>query len=563
MIAPSHNSLCEEAEPYYYHFLFNESEESVPESIINHINQCQHCQQQLNQLKSVLSQAESQIEPEKMEGSSAIIEMLKLHFAYIAKSVTCRTVKPFLPTLLEPHLEIEMPTPITVHLVNCHQCSEDLETIRKLNLSRKQLRRLSQLFADEPDMKKVNCEQVHDNITVIVSMAFDETSEEVLKHVSICPHCCNLLYQHREAIREEHLHKKTDQKYFPCQNVSTTDIFDYVVPYGLAPSTDDYAKLRESLVSHLRTCPKCLAKMQQLHNTMYTIIERPESGVVTRFYIDQSAKTKAVSESDDTYAGFPIRVEVTGRENKVNTEQSDPVIDFTTALKQKVSVKKLKPLLKTAAAAAAVIFIAVALLLNIPSAKAITLERIYKVFKKVKNVHITSFTAGRSEPTQERWVSRTTNTYLLKTKKELVLWDTGNSIRKSKQVATGVIDTIPLSVDMVDEIKNKIAGFLGLVPFAGLSVVPKDASWSPVAGESLEAAVDIETYDLTWAEKTRDDSDVTCKWRVFVDLKTALPQKTELYDKLPTDNEYTLRSVKVIEYPSDSEMQEVIKEASF
>ena len=135
MIAPSSNSLCKQAELYYYDFLFNESYEPIPEFIINHINKCQHCQQQLNQLKGVLSQAESQVEPEKMQVSSAITEMLKLHFAYIGKPVTCETVRPFLPSLLEPALEVRIPTPITAHLDNCRRCSEDLETIQRLNQS--------------------------------------------------------------------------------------------------------------------------------------------------------------------------------------------------------------------------------------------------------------------------------------------------------------------------------------------------------------------------------------------------------------------------------------------
>ena len=53
------------------------------------------------------------------------------------------------------------------------------------------------------------------------------------------------------------------------------------------------------------------------------------------------------------------------------------------------------------------------------------------------------------------------------------------------------------------------------------------------------------------------------KWQFFVDAKTSLPQRTEYYEKVFTDSEYTLSSVMEIEYLSDSEMQFVLEETSF
>ena len=149
MVALNFNSLCKEAELYYYDFLCKEGHELVPEFVIDHIKQCQHCQGQLSRLTRVLSIAEGRIESEKGQVRSAITTMLKLHFAYIGKPVTCNIVKPFLPTLLDQALGIHIPTPIVTHVCDCQQCSEDLDIIRCLNLSRKQLCRLSQLFADK------------------------------------------------------------------------------------------------------------------------------------------------------------------------------------------------------------------------------------------------------------------------------------------------------------------------------------------------------------------------------------------------------------------------------
>ncbi|GAG28141.1 unnamed protein product, partial [marine sediment metagenome] len=161
------------------------------------------------------------------------------------------------------------------------------------------------------------------------------------------------------------------QDKFPCEEVSATDIFDYVVSYGLDPADDQYAKFRKSLTSHIVTCPNCLAKMQTLHNTVYNVAERAESEVVTIYNIDESAKAEAISESDDLYAGFPIRVERANRGDEVNAGLLASTIDFGAALKQKVSAMNLKPLVKTAVAAAAIILIAAALFFNIPTAKAV------------------------------------------------------------------------------------------------------------------------------------------------------------------------------------------------
>ncbi|MCK4782654.1 MAG: hypothetical protein KAV87_02805, partial [Desulfobacteraceae bacterium] len=229
-----------------------------------------------------------------------------------------------------------------------------------------------------------------------------------------------------------------------------------------------------------------------------------------------------------------------------------------------VSAMNLKPLVKTAVAAAAVILIAVALLLNTPAAKAVTIERIYEAIEKVKNVYITSFVPNKKEPIQEKWVSRTLNTYMTKTGKELVLWDIPNSARKSKQLDTAVIETKPLTDDMITGIEKKMSGSLGLTPFYDISEIPEDAEWSRVTGDRLEVThKDVELYDLKWVEKRYDGSLKLKKWRVFVDAETNFPRKTEFYEKLPTDSEYTLRLVMVVEYLSDGEIQAVIGDASF
>ena len=87
MIAPNNNSLCREAKLYYYDLLCEESRGLIPESIIDHIEQCQHCQEQIDQLKVGLSQTDG-IEPEQGQVSSAITNIVELHFACIGERIT-------------------------------------------------------------------------------------------------------------------------------------------------------------------------------------------------------------------------------------------------------------------------------------------------------------------------------------------------------------------------------------------------------------------------------------------------------------------------------------------
>ena len=560
----AHNDLlCRQAKSYYYDFLYSESCELIPEHIISHIENCQQCQKQVNQLKKEILMKANAFESQRKQDNSAAIEMLKLHFAYIGKEVTCDIVKPFLPGLLESTLAIRIPTPITAHLDNCQRCSENLETIRKLNLSRKQLLRLSQLLAENPAADDVGCSQAQTVIPAVVSMAFSETNAGVLKHLCTCPCCRELLCQCRQAVYKKSLHSVKDQIKFPCKEVSAADIFDYVVPYGLDPSKDEYAKFRKSFTSHVATCPNCLAKMQQLHRAVFGIAERAESGIATIYHIDESAKTETVSESDDIYTGFPVRVEVIRREDEVRDKQPVPTINFTGALKQRISAMNLKSLLKPTIAAAAVILIAVALFVSTTTAKAVTIDKIYKALERVRNVYISRFVPNKKEPIQEKWVSRESGIYMTKTGEKLVLWDILNGVKKLKHADTNLIETVILTDNVIAGIEKKMSGSLGLIPFYDISEIPSDAHWNKMSDKNLNVTEDVEVYNLEWIEKAFNVSSVFKKWRLFINTETNLPQRTEFYQKLTDNSKYILISVNVIEYLSKSQMQAMVEKVSF
>jgi len=565
MITFNDNSICEQARPYYYEYLCGEGQERIPTEILAHINQCRFCQGEVNRLKIVLAGAKEDAGQHAGKIDSAVITNLKLHFAYIGAFVTCKTVRPFLPSLADPVLEVGVPTPITVHLDKCQQCANDLETIRQLNLSHKQLCRLGQLFAEKPAEDAISCSQARTAILAVVTMVFRETTAEVLKHLCTCPDCRELLYQYRETVHEELLRSKRAQTEFPCEAVSATDIFDYVVPYGIDPADDQYAKFRESFTSHASTCPTCLDKMQELHSTVYSILECQESSIVTGFkLVDDSARDSTMAGPGDIYEDWPIEVQVLDKSTEIETiEARDSGAAVSRKPKQRLSTLSIRPFIKPAAVAAAVILVAI-LLLNIPVAKAVDLGQIYKALDRIKNVYLTSFVPEKTEPTQEMWISRALNIKMFKTETRWVLWDVKNRFRKSRDLNTNLIKTAELNDDVFVQVEETMDVPWGLLPFNNISAVPEDAKWQQVVNESIETTLpDTEVYDLMWIEKKLGGSIVYKKWRGYIDVETKLPKRVERREKRTQEEEYELLTFTTVAYPTAVEIRVVIKDAGF
>lgn len=553
MIFLNDNSICEQAHAHYYDYLCEERKEYIPAGMLGHINRCQHCQAEVSRLKVILAEGVG-----AGQMNSVIITGMKLHFAYIGALVTCKTVRPFLPSLADRALEVGVPTPVTVHLDKCQQCANDLETIRQLNLTHKQLCRLGQLFAEEASVDAAACARSRNFISSVVSMVFRETNAEILKHFCTCPNCRELIYQRREMVRGGLLRSKTAQKRFPCEEVSEADIFDYCFPYGIEPSADQYAKFRPALISHVSTCSKCLGKMQELHSTVYSILNRQESGVVTRYkMVEDSAQDSIVSSPDDVYKGWPIEVEV------LDKSESEPnIIAFPQRLKQRASTTNLRRF--RIPAAAAIILIVVGLFfLSTPVARAVDLGQIYKVLEHIKNICVTAFVPEESKPTQEIWISRPLKIKMFKTETECVLWDMRGKSRKVRDLNTGSIITAGLDEEMLMRIEESIEGPVGLLPFNNISEVPEDAKWQKITEEVIETAItNTEVYDLTWMEKALDGSIVYRKWRGYINTETKFPVRVERWIKL-AKGEYELKNVMKVTYPGAVEMQAAIRDAGF
>jgi hypothetical protein len=559
MISADSNSICEQAQPHYYEYVCGELRERIPVEILAHIEKCRSCRAELGRLKTVLDESE---EAAKNGGqtTAAAVTNLKLHFAYAGASVTCDKVKPFIPTFATSALEVRVPTPITVHIDKCQQCANDLEVIRQLNLTYRQLCRLGQIFADKHARETVGCSQAQADILPVAAMSFSETDAEVLRHFCTCPACREQLYQHRETVCTELPSNEGGQDRFSCEEVSAADIFDYCFPYGIDPANDQYAKFRPALTPHLRQCPTCLVKMQQLHRKVYDIADRHDSGVITCFTVKKEIKETTAAESEDLYADWPVKVEVLGEPRPepevVSGTTVSPRLSKPTAAKL-----SFRQLLKPAAVAAALV-IGALLLLNVPVAKGMDLGQVYQALRRITNVHITTFHRREPNPTQQVWVSRTSNAKMLRTETECVLWDLENKTQKTKGLMTGSIVSAELDDDVLAAVKATMAGAFGLVPFSSLSEAPKGARWEQVVDKDIEfSTTNTQVYDLLWTQAKPDGSVVHNKWRGYIEAETRLLTTMEWWEKNAGDEEYNLLNIIKVSYPTAAEIKTLISEA--
>lgn len=556
----SHNpySNCTTARLYYYDFLSEQTRTGIPESTLDHIAECWDCQAEIDRLEMMFARVDQHTEREQSWKDSAVSTLLKLHFAYIGDPVKCNMVKPFLASLADPALQIRIPTPITRHIEKCRACSDALMSLRELRLTHTQLCHLGRLLADEPTEGEVSCSQAREAVPAVASMTFQQTNAEILKHVCACPDCRKQLYMRREADRQKLMRSKAPQDEFPCEAVSTSDIYDCTFPYGLDPANDRHAEFRKPLIAHLQNCPTCLAKMQELHCKISSIAERAESGIVTVYHLEEPAQVQPLSGSVETAAGASARLEEdNGRGDVAAT------VDFVARLKRTISALNVKHLLKTSLAAAAVILIGLALLLNAPAAKAVTIGTIYSAVEKIGSVYIANFAGHETEPILERWVSDGLNTYLVKKESEWALSDIGAGVRKKKNSRTGVSEEVRLNEDELAGLKKIMSLTLAFMPFQKRSDVPTNAQWNKVTDAAPQSdAPGAEVYDLTWTEST-DNSSVHYRWRAFVDPRTNLPHRVELHQKRSAEGEYRLTSVQQIKYITDAEIEAVIEGVSF
>ncbi len=549
MLLNRSNPLCEEAEKYYYDFIYEGRDVAIPREIVRHMDTCKECRKQLEQLMIAIGASDG---ARLQDVGPTKADVLRLHLALVDDPVGCSDVRPFLPTLLDPATEVGIPTPVTAHIEKCSSCRNDLQIIRKLGLKAEQLQRLSQVFAENPEDNSVNCADARTDMLFAVLMTFRETDGRVLKHVCCCEDCRRSLYEHRESLLAELVAEHT-QGDFPCHQIGASDIFDYVVPYGLDPSGDQYARFRESLTSHLRECPTCLGKMQQLHKALYGILERGESDTVTVFHLCESATSQRGTDSNSAYAGFPVNVDVFDRSQRAYLDKPQRVAVSATA-RGEARGKPRRHLLRTAAIIIVGALVGTALLFHGQPVQATYLDSIYSALEPVRNVHVISYMKrpDGEKLIQEQWVSQDRRLYLNKTDNTRALWEFGKRQRTIKDLTLNATTSVLIRKDDIEETEKSVYSYLNLIP--SVKELKARDSTSHITGEDM-LVIDRATqnYVLKAVGESAAGLPVYSRWVFVLDRQTNLPTRVEYYRK-SRSKEYRLQTFYKLTYPSEADV---------
>jgi hypothetical protein len=197
---------------------------------------------------------------------------------------------------------------------------------------------------------------------------------------------------------------------------------------------------------------------------------------------------------------------------------------------------------------AAIILVAFILSLNISPAKGINLEQIFSNLENHNNVHISQFSNGKTEPTQERWISNSLNFKLYKTGDELVLWDLTNKEIRMRNLRSEQYVSTPLTNNQIVDLKFSMRDALEL--FQDMKDLHPNAECKIINQNWNE---DTKEYELKWAEENYNIY-VYYKLKIFTDFEKDLPFKIESYRKLSVNDEYELRTKLIFKYLSDTEI---------
>ncbi len=544
--------ICEQTRLYYYDYLFQKDQSEIPEWILSHIKRCENCKTQINQLKTAITQSEQNQQFSQNKSGTHLANTLKKHFSYIEQDTTCSLVKPFLPEMLNPSLQISIPTPITAHFDYCPECVKDLKTISDLNLNNTNLSRLSQFFAAKTQNNNISCSNAKSHIMAFVMMAFQETDKQILEHLCICEKCSDAIYQYRDSIIKELQIENKSKPCFLSNQLTYNNIFDFVIPYELDIKQYKQSETVLSQVSHIRRCPFCLQKIQEFHHIISDISERPNSETITKYKIDESKITANAEDSQELYAGFPVHVEVTGAYQETAASNSRTAINFTSVLKKNIITRNFRTLTKTGVAGLFVAAVVLsAMFIYSPKVKALSLSQLYNSLENANNVHVSSFVPDIEKPVQEQWVSRSFKMNISKIHDIITLVDINSKSKTIKDLTTGSINTQMISQELASDTEYSINRSLGLIPFYSISNIPPDAEWNKVT-DSQNLEENTEIYELSYISDTFGDA-VFIKMRYILKADTDLPIKVESYRKLPNESEYTLNGFKTIDYLSNED----------
>lgn len=292
MVAHKHIT-CSEAEIYHYEYACGTAGK-VPDDVRVHIAACPSCTESVHILKGMTT------EPGRQTHGDPRLYILRLHMAFVNQPLDCRQVRPFLATQAEPSLRVSAPTPITVHIERCESCRRDLALLESLNLRPRQLSRLSEFFTHTPaPVEDLPPEEKESLARDVAFMRYDGIDVEHLRRCLFDTDFQRRIHDFRAEYTcppvDEGMHRIT------CDMINPSDLFDLAFPYGINPLADEYALFRRPLLNHIRACAACTRSVQHMHDHIFGMYHRPESGVTTLYRTDKDA---AAARAQDGIPGI-------------------------------------------------------------------------------------------------------------------------------------------------------------------------------------------------------------------------------------------------------------------
>ncbi len=195
----------------------------------------------------------------------------------------------------------------------------------------------------------------------------------------------------------------------------------------------------------------------------------------------------------------------------------------------------------------------------------------YRNLGGVDNICVSTFEPGQTNPTRQVWTSQDLKVRLFKTgigdRASYALFDLAKKVETKMYLSN--VNTEPLTEEKLRDLRQSMTPSFALAPFFNEDDVPADAQWYAVSDPAVIAKVpDCAVYELVWeqngtASNAQQGGSLTGrishrKWRVFVDVDTHLPKRTESYIKAGAESEYKLEKYVLVTYPSKEEIREII-----
>jgi hypothetical protein len=542
----------------WYYDAVAEHGPDVPEVIARRVRRCLVFRKQIDRLQEAVTGAGGEANASRSKMKRDIIDTLSEHFRCLNEQVTCSRVKPFLPSLLLPAVQVRIPTPITVHLDHCPECAEDLEALRDLGLSPAQLERLERLYQAPATWDRRLCRKARSRIAAFVGGSLEGIEGELLDHLCTCARCRSRVYRSRQRLLESEA-SGAGQAGGPEDDVLAAELFDYAVPYERTS-----ADVSQAGYTPVPTGRPYLRRIQELDDTLYGIAERTDSGVATvystietdasprRETVPTAASVGALGTAEsypDPYPGYPIHVQVIRNLPEQATPDRSPT-EIRAVWQRATCNPRVRLILKAAVAAAAVIPL-VLLFQTTNTASGITVGQMLKALGKAQNIHVSTFDPPTGRLIQEFWISRATNSLLTAEGQDRVAYDLAARKRYVYRSSGMLVETTELSESQCANIRHMIGSCLGFT----LNDLPADKKWNRVDDNSIDA---LETYELAYTEQDQSGTIALRKLRILIDPVRKLPREVQASIKILSEEEWRHLWREEIQYLRDDEMAAVL-----